>query len=179
MTPGYHSRLGRHQFHKRMRTVLSFACFLFPFLRRQPNNLPSRATVCVGVGQPRRPLDTGIHRGPTPHGWVWHQTTPPRDDHRVSTMVGGRICPQGGPRVSHLGILNPALFGTTHTCLVAIVVAHVSSHDVMGFKGLRSEVQSNRLDWAEGQTKNTCALAPSEGAHSEFGRAVHHDGFDC
>jgi hypothetical protein len=29
--------------------------------------------------------------------------------------------------------------------------------------------------WAEGQTENTCALAPSEGAHSEFGRAVHHD----
>ncbi len=45
----------------------------------------------------------------------------------------------------------------------------------MGFEGLRSKVQLNRLDWAEGQTENTSALAPSEGAHSEFGRAVHHD----
>jgi hypothetical protein len=79
----------------------------------------------------------------------------------------------------HLGILNPAFFGTTHTCLVAIVVEHVSSHDVMGSEGLRSKVQSNRLDWAEGQTENTCALAPSEGVHSEFGHAVHHDNFDC
>jgi hypothetical protein len=91
----------------------------------------------------------------------------------------GNICPQGEPRVLHLEILNPALFGTTHTCFVAIVVERVSSHDIMGFEGLRSEVQSNRLDWAEGQTKNTCALAPSEGAHSEFGHAVHHDDFDC
>ncbi len=79
----------------------------------------------------------------------------------------------------HLGILNPAFFGTTHTCLVAIVVEHVSSHDVMGFEGLQSKVQLYRLDWAEGQTKNMCALAPSEKAHSEFGRAVHHDNFDC
>ncbi len=46
----------------------------------------------------------------------------------------------------HLGILNPAFFGTTHTGLVAIVVEHVSSHDVMGFEGLRSKVQSNRLE---------------------------------
>ncbi len=74
-----------------------------------------------------------------------------------------------------LGILNPALFGTTHTCPVALVVYHVSSHDIMGFKGLRSKVQSNRLDWDEGQTKNMCAPAPSEGAHSEFRRAVHHE----
>ncbi len=49
-------------------------------------------------------------------------------------------------RVLHLGILNPALFGTTHTCLVGIVVEHVSSHDVMGFEGLQIKVQSNRLD---------------------------------
>ena len=33
--------------------------------------------------------------------------------------------------------------------------------------------------WAEGQTENTCALVPSEGAHLEFGRAVHHDDPDC
>jgi hypothetical protein len=75
----------------------------------------------------------------------------------------------------HLGILNPAFFGTTHTRLVALVVEHVSSHDVMGLEGKRSEVQSNRLDWAEGQTENTCALALSEGAHSEVRRAGHHD----
>ncbi len=75
----------------------------------------------------------------------------------------------------HLGILNPAFFGTTHTRLVALVVEHVSSHDVMGLEGRKSEVQSNRLDWAEGQTKNTCALAPKEGAHLEVGRAGHHD----
>jgi hypothetical protein len=86
----------------------------------------------------------------------------------------GDICPQGGPRVSHLGILNPAFFGTTHTRLAALVVEHVSSHDIMGLEGRRSEVQSNRLDWAEGQTKNMCALALSEGAHLEFGRAGHH-----
>jgi hypothetical protein len=87
----------------------------------------------------------------------------------------GNICPKGAPRVLHLGILNPALFGTTHTCPVAIVAEHVSSHDVMGFERLQSKVQSNRLDWAEGQTKNTCAPAPKEGAHLEFGRAMHHD----
>jgi hypothetical protein len=87
----------------------------------------------------------------------------------------GNICPQGGPRVLHLGKLNPALFGTTHTCLVAIVVEHVSNCGVIGFKGLQSKVQLNRLDWAEGRTENMCALAPSEGAHSEFGHAVHHD----
>ncbi len=75
----------------------------------------------------------------------------------------------------HLGILNPALFGTTHTCHLALVVGHVSSHDVMGFEGLQSKVQSIRLDWAEGQTKHTCASAPSEGTHLEFRRAVHHD----
>ncbi len=75
----------------------------------------------------------------------------------------------------HLGILNPAFFGTTHTHLVALVVEHVSSHDDMGLKRRRSKVQSNRLDWAEGQTKNTYALAPSEEAHSEVGRAGHHD----
>jgi hypothetical protein len=45
----------------------------------------------------------------------------------------------------------------------------------MGFEGVQSEVQSSRLDWAEGQTKNTCAPVPSEAAHSEFRRAVHHD----
>ncbi len=132
--------------------------------------------MCVGVGQSRRPLDTGFRRGPTPCGWVCHQTTslemtivlfPP--------WLVGNICPQGGPRVFHLGILNRAFFGTTHTRLVALVVEHVSSHDIMGLKGRQSEVQLNRLDWVEGQTKNMCALAPSEGAHLEFGRTGHHD----
>ena len=36
-----------------------------------------------------------------------------------------------------------------------------------------------QLFWAEGQTENTCAWFPSERAHSEFGRAVHHDDSDC
>jgi hypothetical protein len=71
----------------------------------------------------------------------------------------------------HLGILNPALFGTTHTCLVALAIEHVSSCDIMGFEGLRSEVQPCRLDWAEGQTKNTCAPVSSEWAHLMFGCA--------
>jgi hypothetical protein len=51
----------------------------------------------------------------------------------------------------HLGILNPALFGTTHTCLsLALVVGHVSSHDVMGLEVQRSKVQSIRLEWKRG-----------------------------
>jgi hypothetical protein len=63
----------------------------------------------------------------------------------------------------HLGILNPAFFGTTHTCLLAVAIVHVSSCDVMGFEGLRSEVQSCRLDpgfyrgqlyWALGDCQN-------------------------
>ncbi len=83
----------------------------------------------------------------------------------------GDICPQGGLRVLHLGILNPAFFDTAHTCLVALAIEHVSSYDVMGFEGLQSEVQLCRLDWAEGQTKNTCTPASSEWAHSTFGCA--------
>ncbi len=71
----------------------------------------------------------------------------------------------------HLGILKPAFFGTTHTCLLAVVIVHVSSCDVMGFEGLQSEVQSCRLDWAEGQTENTCAPVSSEWAHLTFGCA--------
>jgi hypothetical protein len=77
-------------------------------------------------------------------------------------MVGGRHLSPGRAQGFALGVLNPAFFGTTHTHLVALVVEHVSSHDVMGLEGRRSEIQSNRLDWAEGQTENTCALAPSE-----------------
>ncbi len=46
----------------------------------------------------------------------------------------------------HLGILNPVLFGTTHTCLVALAIEHVSSCDIMSFEGLQSEVQSCRLE---------------------------------
>jgi hypothetical protein len=152
-----------------------FHALSLSFLCTRPNNLPSRASVCVGVGQSRCPLDTGVRWGPTPCGWVWHQTTSLGMTIVFPPWSVGNICPQGGPRVLHLGILNPALFGTTHTCLVAIVVEHVSSHDVIGFEGLQSKVQWNRLDWAEGQTKNMCALALSEGAHSEFRHAVHHD----
>jgi hypothetical protein len=55
----------------------------------------------------------------------------------------------------HSGILNPAFFGTTHTCLVALAIEHVSSYDVMGFEGLQSEVQSCRLD---GRHVRTCCL---------------------
>jgi hypothetical protein len=158
-----------------MTTFLSFACFHFPYLHTQLHNFPSRASVCVGVGQSQCPLDIGICRGPTPCGWVWHQTTSLGMTIMFPPWSVGNICPQGGPRVLHLGILNPAFFGTTHTCLVALVVEHVSSHDIVGFEGLQSKVQLNRFDWAEGQTKNTCAPAPSEGAHLEFGRAMHHD----
>ena len=54
----------------------------------------------------------------------------------------------------NLGILNPALFGTTHTCFyLALGSRIVSSHDVMGVEVQRREVQSIRLDWGEGQTK--------------------------
>ncbi len=80
---------------------------------------------------------------------------PPRDDHRVPPWLAGNICPQGRARVC-IWHTNLALFGTAHTCL-ALVVGHASSHDVMGFEGWQSKVQLIRLDWAEGQTKNTCA----------------------
>jgi hypothetical protein len=55
----------------------------------------------------------------------------------------------------HFGDTKPCIFGTIHTCLLAVALVHVSSRDVMGFEGLRSEVQLYRLDWAEGQTENT------------------------
>jgi hypothetical protein len=75
----------------------------------------------------------------------------------------------------HLGILNPALFGTTHTCLLlALVVGHVSSHDVMGFEVRQSKAQSLRLDWGEVQTKNTCVSALSEGSFGVW-VCLHHD----
>ncbi len=65
---------------------------------------------------------------------------PPMDDHRVPLWSVGNICSQEGPRVCIW-----ICFGTTHTCL-ALVVGHASSHDVMGFEGWRSKVQSIRLD---------------------------------
>ena len=83
----------------------------------------------------------------------------PRDAHSVSTMAGGRhFVPREGPGLCILGILNPAFFGTIHTCLLAVALVHVSSRDVMGFERLQSEVQSYRLDWAEGQTENMWVL---------------------
>jgi hypothetical protein len=85
----------------------------------------------------------------------------PRDDHLVPPWSVGDICPQGGPRVFESGILNPAFFGTTHTCShLALGSRIVSSHDVMGVEVGRSEVQSIRLDWDEGQTEmhvHTCS----------------------
>ncbi len=69
------------------------------------------------------------------------------------------------------GDTKPCIFGTTHTCLLAVAVVHVSSCDIMGFEGLQSKVQLYRLDWAEGQTKNMCAPVLSEWAHSTFGCA--------
>ena len=90
----------------------------------------------------------------------------------------GNICPQKGPRVLHLGILNPACFVTTHTCLLEVaVVVYVSSCDVMGFEGLQSKVQSYRLDWAEGQTENTCVpVCRVRRLIQRLGVHVHHDG---
>ena len=96
--------------------------------------------------------------------------------HSVSTMAGGQhFVPREGPGLCILGILNPAFFGTIHTCLLAVALVHVSSHDVMGLEGLRSKVQLYRLDWAEGQTKNTCAPM-SSGLIRRLGVHVHHDG---
>ena len=87
---------------------------------------------------------------------------PPQGWPSCTTKDGGQHLSPGRAQGLHLGVLNPALVGTTHTCLSALVVGHVSSHDIMGFKGQWSKVQSIRLDWAEGQTKNTCGSAPSE-----------------
>ncbi len=150
----------------------SFLSLHFLFLPSNDHaNKRSRESVCVGFGQAQRLHDTGVRRGPNPHGWVWHQTTALGMPIVCPPWSVGNICPQRGPRVLHLGILNPAFFGTTHTCLVALAIEHVSSYDVMGFKGLQSKVQLCRLDWAEGQTKNTCAPASSEWDHSTFGCA--------
>ena len=61
----------------------------------------------------------------------------------------------------NLGILNPALFGTTHTCShLALGSRIVSSHDVMGVEVRQSEVQSIRLDWGEGQTEAHVRTCP-------------------
>ena len=102
----------------------------------------------------------------------------PRDAHSVSTMAGGRhFVPREGPGLCILGILNPAFFGTIHTCLLAVALVHVSSCDVMGFEGLRSEVQLYRLDWAEGQTENTWVpVCRVSGLIRRSGVHVHHDG---
>jgi hypothetical protein len=59
------------------------------------------------------------------------------------------------------GILNPALFGTTHTCShLALGSRIISSHDVMGVEVRRSEVQSIRLDWGEDQTETHMRTCP-------------------
>ena len=70
----------------------------------------------------------------------------------------------------NLGILNPALFGTTHTCShLALGSRIVSSHDVMGVEVRRSEVQSIRLDRGESQTEK----------HVRTSRVRAHSGFGC
>jgi hypothetical protein len=78
------------------------------------------------------------------------------------------------------GILTPCTFWHRTLVFAALVVGHVSSDDVKGVKEVRSEVQSSRLDWAEGQNETTCASAPKSGLIRSRDMPInHHDNVDC
>ena len=82
-------------------------------------------------------------------------------------MVGGRHLSPGRAQGFESGILNPALFGTTHTCShLALGSRIVSSHDVMGFEVRQSEIQSIRLDFFENPR--------ARGAHASAGSIIDH-----
>ena len=90
----------------------------------------------------------------------------------LSTIVGGRRLSPGRVQGFAAGDTKPCLFWHhTHPSCLTVVAVYVSSCDVMGFEGLQSQVQLGRLDWAEGQTENTCAPVPEGEAHSTFGCA--------
>ncbi len=94
MTPGYIYLLNKSGQTRQRRPCQSTNTTIF----QNMSSIDHRGSVCVEDGQSQCLLDTGVRQGPSSPEWVWHQTSPPRDDHCCFTPRSvGDISPQGGP----------------------------------------------------------------------------------